>query len=130
MEVSRGSKSDLVDRTRGETLRLWKVMGTKQAANGLPRPHRMGRALDLVRCGILWKEAGVVVAPTRAGAVSKVKYRPTEVFGWENKRCEVNDVGVWCVACGNYVWTIPSIKLWSSAADNGKILNIGVPAGG
>jgi len=53
----------------------------------------MGGTLDLARCATLEKEAGVEVTPTRAGAVSKAKYRPTVVFVWENSRC-VNDAGV------------------------------------
>lgn len=52
----------------------------------------MGGTLGLARRVTLRKEAGVVAAPTRVGAVSKAKYRPTAVFVWENNRCE-NDVG-------------------------------------
>lgn len=53
----------------------------------------MGGAFDLARWATLWKEAGVVVAPTRAGAASKAKYRPKVVFVWETDRW-VNDAGV------------------------------------
>ena len=58
----------------------------------------MGGTFDLEMCATLRKDAGIVVTPTRAGVVSKAKYRPTVVFVWENNRC-ANDDGAWCAAC-------------------------------